>query len=52
MQSGSGDVVATKRISVVISAGLDEVDFAGKRPCAVCVVDGQEPDCWPDPVAL
>jgi len=52
VQGGCGDVVATKGIGVIVTAGLDEVDLAGKRPCAVGVVDGKEPDCWPDPVAL
>jgi len=52
VQSGCGDVVATKGVSVVVTAGLDEVDLTGKRPCAVGVVDGKEPDRRPDPIAL
>lgn len=52
VESAGDDVVAALRVGVVVASGLDNVDFAGCGPGAVFVVDGEEPDGRPEPVAF
>jgi len=52
MQGTAHDVVAALGVVVVVSARLHDVDLSGLRPGAIRVVDGQHPDCGPEPVAV
>lgn len=46
------DVVAALGVSVVVTAGLDDIDLARRWPGSVSVLDGHHPDGGPEPVAL
>lgn len=51
VERGGYNVVAAKRVGVVVASGFGDVDLAGCRPWAICVVHGQKPDSGPEPVA-
>lgn len=45
------NVIATLGVTSVITARLHDVNFARGRPLAICVVNGEHPDCGPEPVS-
>lgn len=52
VESAGDNVVAAHGVAVIVSPAFRNVDFTAGGPVAVGVVDGQEPDGGPQPVAF
>ena len=52
VESGRDDVISALRMGGIVSTTLNEIDLTGRRPWAVCLLDGHHPDCRPQPEAL
>jgi len=50
VQGTRDDVVAALGVGVVVTSALHDINLPGLRPRAVRVVDGQHPDCRPEPL--
>lgn len=52
VESASDNVIPAGRIGVVVASGLSDIDFARFGPWSESIVDWQQPDGGPEPVAL
>ena len=50
VEGASDNVVPARRIAVVVTSRLSDINFARCGPGSECVVDGQHPDGGPQPV--
>ena len=51
MECARDDIISAGRVGVVVASRLGNVDFARGRPSPESVVDGQQPNRGPEPVA-
>jgi hypothetical protein len=51
MHCAADNVITSLFVGMVITPGLDQIDFTRSRPSAICIDYWQHPDSWPDPIA-